>query len=62
MTDRVYMRHIREAGFCAGGLRYWCKLHGIDIRQISDGYPIEELKKIDCDRARRVIEVAEAER
>lgn len=46
------------AGFCASGMREWCRLHGFSSADIRDGIPIEKLESIDCDLARRVVETA----
>ena len=46
------------AGFCAAGMREWCRLHGFSAADIRDGIPIEKLEAIDCDLARRVVEAA----
>ena len=62
MSARVYMHHIRQAGFCRDGFFYWCKIHGIDHREIAHGYPIDKLRSIDCDSARKVIEIVEMDK
>lgn len=40
----VQMRHIRAAGLCASGTKAWFDHHGIDMRRLREGVPVEEIE------------------
>lgn len=59
MSDRVKMKHVREAEICATGLRGFCQPNGIDMRKLArEGIPISELEKYDDANLSRVIQIA----
>lgn len=61
-VTRIYVRHVREAGYCAPGLRTWLKARGLSLRDFLDnGIDAEVLRKLDDSMAEKVIEVAERE-
>lgn len=46
------------AGFCASGMRAWCRQNGFTADHIADGIPAELLMATGCDLARQVVEQA----
>lgn len=46
------------AGFCAAGMRAWCRQHGIDAAQIRHGVPAETLLATGCELAAAVVNKA----
>lgn len=60
---KIYLRHVRELGYCNSGLRKFCKKHNIDfLNFIKYGMDVEELKSITDDGfAMRVIDLVEKE-
>lgn len=65
---RVYLRHARAitdaAGkpLCAGGIRAWCRTHGIDLRTLSrDGIPADRIAAIQDHYARQALAIARKE-
>ncbi len=40
----VTFRHLRQLGYCAGGIKRWCAEHGFDARRFRDGVPASELR------------------
>lgn len=44
----MYMRHIRQAKFCARGVKEWFPLHGIDINRLKAGIPVSEIEATGC--------------
>lgn len=64
----VTMRHARAARLdgkpvtCAPGIRAWCELHGVDLRDFAQhGLPIERVAAIDDAFAQRAAALARAE-
>lgn len=43
------------AGFCAAGMRAWCRQHGIDAAQIRHGLPADVLLATGCELAKAVV-------
>lgn len=59
---KVYVRHIREAGYCVTGLRLWCKERGFNFKNfIRSGIDAEELERLDDHMVRTVIQKAKEE-
>lgn len=56
----VTMKHAREVGYCARGMRVFAQRHGLDwTRFVRQGLDADELRKTDDAMAARVIEQAE---
>lgn len=57
---RVYVRHLRLAGFClVPGGRDWFNLHGLDWRDfVKNGIPVSKVERIDDLLCKRVCEIA----
>lgn len=58
----VTITHLRALGYCAAGLREWCKQHGYSLRQFSTGVPSDDLRRTGDGFAIRAAEFAERER
>lgn len=58
MTLVVRKVDVVAAGFCAAGMRAWCRQHGIDAHQIRDGVPADVLLATGCELAKAVVEKA----
>lgn len=65
---RVYVRHARAARLdhrganCAGGIRAWCELHNVDLREfLTHGLPVADVDAIGTAFALRMAELARAE-
>jgi hypothetical protein len=62
MTILVRVEHVRQARFCAAGLRVWLAHHDLEIMQmIRPGIPIEQLEATGDELALRVCAIARAE-
>lgn len=68
MTIMVTMRHARAARLdgkpvtCAPGIRAWCEVHGVDLRQLAhEGLSVEQVEAIDDAFAQRAAALARAE-
>lgn len=58
----ITMSHVREAGFCAPGLRDFCQRNNIDMRRLArEGIPLSEVENISDANLQRVIERAKGE-
>lgn len=58
---RVYARDALKAGFCRGGIKLKCELHGIDFQAFrKTGLPIEEVEAVDDVQLARTVEAAKA--
>ena len=58
----ITMSDIRDAGFCAKGLREFCLEHGIDMRRlVRDGIPVSEVEHIEDANFLRVLAVKRGE-
>ena len=55
----VHMRHIRAAHLCASGAKEWFARHGIDMRRLKTGIPVEE---IEATGDKMALDVAKAAR
>lgn len=56
---RVYMRHIRQAGMCAHGIRAFANRHGIDFKEfVENGLPVSVLEATGDAMALKVVEIA----
>lgn len=61
MTGRVYARDALKAGFCRGGIKLKCEMHGIDFQSFrKNGLPIEEVEAVDDVQLKRTVEAAKA--
>lgn len=61
MTDILVTKaDVLAAGFCASGMREWCRLHGFTAAEVREGIPIEKMEAIDCALGRQVIAAARA--
>lgn len=59
---RVYVRHVRAAGFCIPGLRIWCKERGFSFKDfIRNGIEAEKLVVLNDAMASKAVELAERE-
>lgn len=57
---RAYLKHARRLGYCARGVRRWCRRHGWDFARIArDGADCAELRATGDAMATRVAEEAE---
>jgi hypothetical protein len=59
----VRMRHVRQAGLCASGLRTWCAhFDRATLRTFCrDGLPIEWVESLDDAYAQQLAAIARAE-
>lgn len=58
-----WMRHLRTAKICSGGARSWWPRNGLDWNDfLKNGIPGEKLLETGDPFARRVVEIARAER
>lgn len=58
MTDRVTMTDIRNAGFCASGLKEFCDKYDINLRTlVKEGVPVSEVEHIEDANLQHVLEV-----
>lgn len=57
----VTIAHLRRLGYCAAGLREWCKCHGYSLRQFSEGVPSEEIRRTGDGFAIKAADLAERE-
>jgi hypothetical protein len=56
---RVYVRHVRQCGFCLSGVRKWAELHGLDYRDfLSNGIPVSQILQIQDAYAKQIIDRA----
>ena len=59
---RVLIRHAREVGYCARGMRVFAERHGIDWpRFVAEGIDADELRATNDAMAELVIAQAERE-
>lgn len=69
MTGSVLItwKHVRAARpdgprrACASGIRAWARRHGVDLRRLSQGIPVEEAERLDDAYAQRVVALARKE-
>ncbi len=54
----VTKQDVIAAGFCAAGLREWCRLNGIPASALRDGMDHQMLLDTGCELAAQVVEVA----
>lgn len=58
----VYMRHVREAGFCSYGLRQFAQTHGFDYLDfVQNGIDSSRFEGMDDEMIRQVIALAQKE-
>lgn len=58
----ITMSDIRDAGFCAKGLREFCLKHDIDMRRlVRGGIPVSEVEHIEDANFLRVLAVKRGE-
>lgn len=56
---RIIVQDARDLGICISGIKEMCKLHDLDFRAfIRDGVESDDIKHIDDDNLRNVIEHA----
>lgn len=56
MTERLYLKDLKEYRYCHKGLRRFCVLHGVDWGTfLKEGISLEEVKKIDDEYVKKVI-------
>lgn len=57
MSDEIItMSDVRDAGFCAPGLRKFCSDNGVDLRRlVREGIPVSEVEHIEDANLQRVI-------
>ena len=55
----VTFKHLRELGYCAPSLRYWCQEHGVDIREFAAGVDSGRLRAIGDHHAVAAANLAE---
>ena len=58
MTVLVIKADVIAAGFCAAGMREWCRLNGFGAADIRQGIPADLLMNTGCDLAARVVDQA----
>lgn len=60
MTElRVYKADVMAAGYCANGMRDWCRLHGFTAADVRAGIPAETMLATGCELAAAVVRQAE---
>lgn len=57
----VFTRHIRTAGYCTRGMYSWFPLHGIEMRRLYRGIPVEEFEATGCALGLTVARIAREE-
>lgn len=65
MTDetRVFIRHCREASMCITGVKYYCKRHDLDYKELMrNGLLVSDLEQINDPLMDQVIKLAKNER
>lgn len=59
---KVYLRHVKQAGYCSIGARKLAQIYEIDwFAFLTNGIDSAELSHIDDVQVKRVIELAEKE-
>ena len=62
-SDRIYVRHLRQAGFCHRGARQFFFNHNLDWSSfVKNGIPINKVEAIDDIMVRQVIRLAKGGR
>lgn len=57
MNDTLYMHHVREAGYCATGVRRFCKKHGLNFSTfLREGFPVQDMERIDDAMVKTIID------
>lgn len=56
---RVYKADVMAAGYCANGMRDWCRLHGFTAADVRAGIPAEVMLATGCELAAAVVLQAE---
>lgn len=55
----VLKEDVRAAGFCAAGLKEWCRLNGFSASEMRDGILASRLTVTGCQLAAAVVRKAE---
>lgn len=59
---RLRMKHIRQAGLCADGVKAWAAQHGFSLRTLThEGYPVEVIEATGDKFALDVCKIARDE-
>ncbi|WP_156127398.1 hypothetical protein [Paracoccus sanguinis] len=56
---RVYKSDVMAAGYCAAGMREWCRLRGFTSEDVRNGIPAEVMLATGCEQAAAVVRQAE---